>query len=63
MPANRFPNETSALVMIFSLLEEEGVKRQKVGMRDGDITWIEEASRALDQGPIKLGFLEEVLVA
>jgi putative transposase len=59
----RFPNETSALVMVFSLLEEERMKWQKVGMRAEDIAWIEEASRALEQEPIRLGFLEEALVA
>jgi len=59
----RFPNETSALVMVFSLLEEERVKWQKVGMRAEDIAWIEEASKALEQEPLKLEFLEEVLVA
>ena len=59
----RFPDETSALVMVFSLLEEERVKWQKVGMRAEDIAWIEEASKALEQEPIKLEFLEEVLVA
>jgi putative transposase len=59
----RFPNETSALVMVFSLLEEERMKWQKVGMRAEDIAWIEEASRALEQEPIKLEFLEEMLVA
>ena len=59
----RFPNETSALVMVFSLLEEERVKWQKVGMKTEDIVWIEEASKALEQEPIKLEFLEEALVA
>jgi len=59
----RFPNETSALVMVFSLLEEERMKWQKVGMRAEDIAWIEEASRALEQEPIRLEFLEEMLVA
>jgi len=59
----RFPNETSALVMVFSLLEEDRVKWQKVGMRVEDIAWIEEASKALEREPIKLEFLEEVLVA
>ncbi len=59
----RFPNETSALVMVFSLLEEERIKWQKVGMRAEDIAWIEGASKALEQEPIKLEFLEEVLVA
>ncbi len=59
----RFPNETSALVMVFSLLEEERMKWQRVRIRDEDIVWIEEASRALEQEPIKLEFLEEALVA
>lgn len=59
----RFPNETSALVMVFSLLEEERMKWQKVRMRAEDIGWIEEASRALELEPIKLDFLEEALVA
>jgi len=59
----RFPNETSALVMVFSLLEEERLKWQKVRMRAEDIVWIEEASKALEQEPIKLEFLEEALVA
>jgi len=59
----RFPNETSALVMVFSLLEEEGVKWQKVRMRAEDIVWIEEASKTLGQEPIKLELLEEALVA
>ncbi len=59
----RFPNETSALVMVFSLLEEERVKWQKVRMKAEDIAWIEGASKALEQEPIKLEFLEEALVA
>jgi transposase-like protein len=59
----RFPNETSALVMVFSLLEEERLKWQKVRMKAEDIAWIEEASKALEQEPIKLGFVEEALVA
>ena len=59
----RFPNETSALVMVFSILNEERLKWQNVGMKAEDIAWIEEASKALEQEPIKLEFLEEVLVA
>ena len=59
----RFPNETSALVMVFSLLEEKRMKWQKVGMRAEDIAWIEETSKALEQEPIRLEFLEEALVA
>ncbi len=59
----RFPNETSALVMVFSILNEERLKWQKVGIRAEDIAWIEEASKALGQEPIKLEFLEEALVS
>ena len=59
----RFPNETSALVMVFSLLEEERVKWQKVRMKAEDIAWIEEASKVLEQEPIKLEFLAEALPA
>jgi len=59
----RFPNETSALVMVFSVLDEERLKWQKVRMRTDDIAWIEEASKALEKEPIKLAFLEEALVA
>jgi hypothetical protein len=32
-------------------------------MRAEDIAWIEEASKALGQEPIRLEFLEEALVA
>jgi hypothetical protein len=49
--------------MVFSLLEEERLKWQKVGMRAEDIAWIEEASKVLEEEPIKLEFLEEALVA
>jgi len=59
----RFPNETSALVMVFSILNEERLEWQKVRMRAEDISWIEEASKALEQEPIRLEFLEEALVA
>ena len=59
----RFPNETSALVMVFGILNEERLKWQKVRMKAEDIAWIEEASKALEQEPIRLEFLEEALVA
>jgi hypothetical protein len=59
----RFPNETSALVMVSSLLEAERVKWQKVEMKAEDIAWIEEASKALEPEPIQLEFLEAALVA
>jgi hypothetical protein len=49
--------------MVFSLREEERVKWQKVEMSVEDIAWIEEASKALEQEPIKLEFLGEALVA
>ena len=49
--------------MVFSLLEEERLKWQKVGMRADDIAWVEEASKALEQEPIRLEFIEEALVA
>ena len=52
----RFPNETSALVMVFSILDEERLKWRKVRIRADDIAWIEEASKALAQEPIKLSF-------
>jgi len=42
---------------------QEKVKWQKVRMRAEDIAWIEEASKALEQEPIRLEFLEEALVA
>jgi len=59
----RFPNEISSLVMVFSILDEERLKLQKVKMRADNIAWIEGASKALEQELIKLGFLEEALVA
>jgi transposase-like protein len=58
-----FPNETLARVMVFSLLEEERAKLQKVRIKAEDIACIEEASRALEQQPIKLEFSEEVPIA
>ena len=59
----RFPNETSALVMVFSVLEQERLKWQKARMRAEDIATIEEAAKALEQEPIKLEFLQEAPVA
>ena len=58
----RFPNGASALVMVFSILEEERLNWQKVRMRAGDIAWIEEAAKILEQEPIKLGLPKEALV-
>ncbi len=45
--------------MVFSILNEERLKWQKVGMRAEDIVWIEEAAKALEKEPIKLEFLEK----
>jgi len=59
----RFPNETSALAMVFSILDEERLKWQNVMMKAHDIAWIEEALKALEQEPVKLEFLEKALVA
>ena len=59
----RFPTEISALMMVFGILEEERLKWQKVRMRAEDITWIEEATKSLEEEPIKLEFLEEALAA
>jgi hypothetical protein len=50
-------------VTVFSILDEERLKWRKVRMRAEDIAWIEEASRVLEQEPIKLEFLEKALVA
>ena len=60
----RFPTETSALMMVFGILEEKSLGWQKVNrMKAEDIAWIEEAARALEQEPIRLEFLEEAVVA
>ena len=48
--------------MVFSLLEEERMKWQKVWMRVEDIAWIEEASKVLDEEQSDWEFLEEALV-
>ena len=58
----RFPNETSAPVMVFSILEEERLNWQKVTMRVEDTAWIEEAANILEQEPIKLGLPKETPV-
>jgi putative transposase len=57
----RFPTETSALMMVFGVLEENRLQWQKVGMRAEDIAWIEEASRALELEPISLEFMKEAM--
>jgi len=59
----RFPNETSALTMVSGVLEEKRMSWYKVGMTAEDIAWIEEASKSLEQEPIRLDFLDKVLVA
>lgn len=52
--SDRFPNETSALVMVFSILDEERLKWQKVSMKAKDFAWIEGATKEVEQEPIKL---------
>ena len=54
---SRFPNETSALVMVFSLLEEEKVKWQKVTIRAEDIAWIKEVSKDVGARANQTGIL------
>jgi len=49
--------------MVFSILDEDRLKWQKVRMKAEDIAWIEGAAKALEQEPIRLEFLEEALVA
>ena len=58
----RFPNETSALVMVFGILEEERLNWRKFGMRTEDIPWIEEAAKLWEKEPIRVEFLEEALL-
>jgi transposase-like protein len=59
----RFPTETSALMMVFGIMEEKKLKWQKVTVRPEDIAWIEEITKLLEEEPIRLDFLNEVLVA
>jgi putative transposase len=59
----RFPNETSALIVVFGTLEEERLRWQKVRMKAEDIAWIEEVTNSLGQEPIELDFLQEPAVA
>ncbi len=49
--------------MVFSILDEERLKWQKLGMKADDVVWIEESSKAVEQEPIKLEFLEKALFA
>ena len=49
--------------MVFGVLEEKRMSWYKVGMTAQDIAWIEEASKLLEQEPIRLDFLDKVLVA
>jgi putative transposase len=59
----RFPTETSALMMVFGVLEENRLHWQKVGMKPEDIAWIEEATKSLEREPVRLDFFKEELVA
>jgi len=44
----RFPEETSALLMVFGILQEQRLNWRKVGMRTENIPWIEEAATLLE---------------
>lgn len=48
----RFPTKTSVLTMVFGVVEER-LKWQKIRMRTEDVTWIEEATKLLEQEPIR----------
>ena len=58
----RFSGETSALMMVFGVLQEERLKWQRVTMRAQDIAWIEEAAKSLDSEPIRIEPFQGVLV-
>jgi len=48
--------------MVFGVLEKKRLEWRKVRMGTEDIAWIEEATKLLEQEPIRLEFLEGALV-
>lgn len=48
----RFPTETSPLMMVLGMPDENRLQWQKVGIRAEEIAWIEEASNSLEREPI-----------
>lgn len=59
----RFPTETSALMVVFGVLEEERLKWRAIGMTPDNVRVIEEAVKSLDQEPIAVTALEKLLAA
>lgn len=59
----RFPTETSALMVVFGVLEEERLKWRALGMTPDNVRVIEEAVKSLDQKPIPVTALEKLLAA
>jgi len=50
--------------LLIRLLSHLGCRiSEALGIKIEDIAWIEEATRASEEEPIKLGFIEEALVA
>lgn len=54
----RFPDEMSALAVIFGVLEGERLRWRRVNMRTEDIVWIERAMKSLDEEPIWIELTE-----
>lgn len=44
----RFPGERAALALVFGVLEEERLRWQRVRIKQEDIAWTEEATKALE---------------
>lgn len=59
----RFPTETSALMVVFGVLEGERLRWRGVRMDPDNLTAIQEAVKSLDQTPIPITALEKMLAA
>ena len=58
----RFPNDMSALAVVFGILEKEHTRWQRVRIRGTQLSIIEEAERILRENPIEIPELESVAV-
>jgi transposase-like protein len=59
----RFPTETSALMVVFGVLDEERLKWRGIGMTQDNLTSIQEAVKSLNQRPIPVAAFEKLLAA
>jgi transposase-like protein len=59
----RFPTETSALMVVFGVLESGRLKWRGLRMGPDNLTAIQEAVKSLDQEPIAVTALEKLLAA